>query len=100
MSSRNQYLSPELRERAPALYRSLQHGEHLIREGETDVERIVDAIWDKLEEAGISSIDYVAVADPHSLEALNEMRLPLVLLAAVRLGSTRLIDNCIVSASH
>jgi len=101
MSSRNQYLSPDQRHRAPALQRSLQLGEALIRSGEPSVERIRQAMQDELMRAGFAPIDYIAIVDPESLQEADAVRLPVALLIAARLGATRLIDNVIVSAkSH
>ncbi|MGB3318341.1 MAG: pantoate--beta-alanine ligase, partial [Sphingopyxis granuli] len=45
---------------------------------------------------GFASVDYVALADADSLERLTEYRAPARLLAAARIGTTRLIDNLAV----
>ena len=46
---------------------------------------------------GFDSVDYVALADADSLERLTEFRKPARLLAAARIGKTRLIDNLAVA---
>jgi len=97
MSSRNRYLSADERSRAVALYESLRLGESLLRQGEQRVDVICQRMKDVLQTAGFSSVDYVAVVDPETLEPLPQARLPAVLLAAARLGNTRLIDNLIVA---
>jgi len=97
MSSRNQYLSPDQRRRAPTLYRSLQMGESLIRNGESSVETIKQTMRHELMTAGFAPIDYIAIVDPESLQEAETIQLPVALLIAARLGSTRLIDNVIVS---
>jgi pantoate--beta-alanine ligase len=50
-----------------------------------------------LEEAGFGPIDYLALSDPETLEPLDALDRPARLLAAARLGSTRLIDNIAVA---
>ena len=100
MSSRNQYLSPEQRGRATAMYRCLELGKSLIQSGAKGVETIREAMRRELLEAGMAPIDYIAIADPETLDELAPIRLPLVLLVAARLGSTRLIDNCLVPANE
>jgi pantoate--beta-alanine ligase len=100
MSSRNKYLSPDQRRRAPALYRSLQVGESLIRSGEPTVEVIRHAMLQELMTAGFAPIDYIAIVDPESLQEVVAVRLPVALLVAARLGATRLIDNVIVANSQ
>ena len=48
-------------------------------------------------DGGVSSIDYVAVVNPQTLEpASDPIDLPVALLIAVYVGKTRLIDNCVV----
>ena len=42
---------------------------------------------------GFDSVDYIALADADSLERLDIFRAPARLLAAARIGKTRLIDN-------
>jgi len=92
MSSRNLYLSPEERMRAPTLYRVLRALGDRVRRGEGDVEILREEGIRVLEDAGFQ-VDYLAFCDPWSLEDLPVARVPLLIAAAARLGSTRLIDN-------
>jgi pantoate--beta-alanine ligase len=48
-----------------------------------------------LNDAGINRIDYIAIADPGTLIDMQPVKQDAVLLVAARLGSTRLIDNCV-----
>jgi len=50
----------------------------------------------KLQEAGFTEIDYITVRDADTLNMPNPETKDLRLLAAVRLGDIRLIDNCAV----
>ena len=93
MSSRNRYLSADERRQTLAISRSLRLAEQLAAEGERQASKLVDAIHRVLAEAQISRIDYVAVADPETLEPVVELVGPAVALIAVKVGGTRLIDN-------
>jgi len=99
MSSRNAYLTAEQRREASALYRSLQHADRRIREGERQATRIIGEMTDIISGQSSGVIDYISVADGATLEelpALNGHSEILVSLA-VRFGNTRLIDNIHVS---
>lgn len=95
LSSRNVYLSPAEREAAPALYRALKESAREIGKGE----RIADALSHgktAIEDAGYV-VDYF---EARNAETLAPVRSPadgsIRLLAAARLGNTRLIDNIAV----
>ncbi|GIW94607.1 MAG: pantothenate synthetase [Pirellulaceae bacterium] len=96
MSSRNQYLSAEERRRATALYRGLQAGRAALEQGTGSPHAVCQAVRQVLIDAGINDIDYIALADPESLEPLEVARPPAVLLVAARVGGTRLIDNVVI----
>jgi pantoate--beta-alanine ligase len=92
LSSRNTYLSPTERREAPRLYRELQNITNAIRQGATDFRQLEAGALDALRSAGWNS-DYVAVRQQSDLALANSANAPLVVLAASRLGPTRLIDN-------
>lgn len=95
-SSRNIYLSAGEREQATVLYRGMQKAIELAGNGETAVQTLVDAAEEVIRTAQDAAIDYVSVVDAETfteterLERNREYRI----LVAVRIGSTRLIDNC------
>ncbi len=91
MSSRNGYLSPEERERAPVLYRSLCEARDAIAAGETDFAALCRRQRERLRRAGFRP-DYFEIRRADLGEAGPGDR-PLVILAAAWLGRTRLIDN-------
>lgn len=97
LSSRNVFLSNADREVALSLSRTLRLAESLIRQGENDARIIMAEMTQSLIEGGVTEIDYAVVADAHTLQWLDEVRLPAVLLVAARVGTTRLIDNIVVS---
>jgi pantoate--beta-alanine ligase len=92
MSSRNRYLSPADRHRALALSRSLRLAAEMARSGTRRAAEIVERMRAELTAQQIA-IDYVALADPDTLAALEQVDRPAVALIAARVGATRLIDN-------
>ena len=90
LSSRNQYLDAAQRERAPALYATLREAAAALRAGERDPAALEARGMAALRTAGFQPV-YLRVLDP----ALGPPQLPgeVVIAAAARLGSTRLIDN-------
>lgn len=96
MSSRNRYLSTSERQQALALYRALYEAEELVAGGERDAERIRVTMRQALTSAGIQRIDYAALAHPETLDELTTMSGPAVALIAAFVGTTRLIDNCLL----
>jgi pantoate--beta-alanine ligase len=97
LSSRNAYLTDEERRRAPALYAALGEAAAAIAAG-CEPEAALAQARKRLAAAGFA-IDYVELRDAQSLEPVSGLvGRPLRLLAAARLGSTRLIDNVGVEA--
>ena len=97
MSSRNVYLSPHERAVATTLYKSLQAGADAIRQGVADGQAIHTVMTRSVQKEPAMTIDYLAVCDPRTLELLSSVTSRAVLLAAVRLGAVRLIDNLVVA---
>ncbi|WP_209262317.1 pantoate--beta-alanine ligase [Thiorhodococcus minor] len=91
MSSRNGYLKPEERERAPALYRLLCQAADALRAGQA-VDAVEEAARERLAEAGLRP-DYVSVRSAVDLRVPCPQDDRLVILAAAYLGRARLIDN-------
>jgi len=92
LSSRNGYLSPEERREAPRLYRTLQRARDEIAAGARDYQRVELDAMAELAHHGWKP-DYVAVRRQADLLPPGNGDRSLVLLAAARLGRTRLIDN-------
>lgn len=92
LSSRNQYLSPQERARAPQIYATLTQMRDLFRQGHA-WQALEQAAKARLERAGFVP-DYVAIRRADDLgEPGADERDGLVALVAARLGTTRLIDN-------
>jgi pantoate--beta-alanine ligase len=93
LSSRNIFLSPDERRSALSLSRCLRRGEELLREGETDLEKVRQEMRRILQETPFVTTDYATLVDPETLVEATERQPSLVALAAARVGRTRLIDN-------
>ena len=98
MSSRNAYLNDHQRKTAIHLNKIMRdfcNDYHSARELNRLPSLEGEAIR-KLQEVGFTEIDYLTVRDADTLQLPNTETKNLRLLAAVRLGEIRLIDNCAV----
>nr|WP_047167356.1 pantoate--beta-alanine ligase [Sphingomonas sp. Y57] len=95
LSSRNAYLSPEERVTARTLPRALGEAAAAIGRG-GDIAVALAAATARLSEAGFDPIDYIALVDAATLEPVDRLDGPARLIAAAKLGGTRLIDNLAV----
>jgi pantoate--beta-alanine ligase len=102
MSSRNAYLSPEQRAAAPVVHRALRAGAAAVLAGERDPAAVRAAIAGVVAQEPLAELDYAEVVSASDLSVPSTIdpsdALGLRLLAAVRFGSTRLIDNLGVTA--
>jgi pantoate--beta-alanine ligase len=99
MSSRNVHLSPAQRRIAPAMAATLHAmAESLAKDG-GDVKRQIAWGLQQLRAAGFDSVEYLEVCDAATLEAITAVGAPARILAAARLGNTRLIDNVPVAGA-
>jgi pantoate--beta-alanine ligase len=92
LSSRNGYLSSAERSQAPLLYATLAKIQQAVRMGHNDFAQLEHAAMTTLKQHGWQP-DYIAIRAQHDLSLPVDMAMPLVILAAARLGKTRLIDN-------
>jgi pantoate--beta-alanine ligase len=93
MSSRNKFLSPEERESALSLRKSLDLAGEMFMEGERGARVIKKAIESLILSHPHTEIDYVTLCDPVTLEDVETLTDETLLALAVRVGTTRLIDN-------
>jgi pantoate--beta-alanine ligase len=96
MSSRNVYLSPEDRAAALVLSRSLRHAESLVAGGETNASKIAAAVAEMIRAEPRITLEYAALVDEQTLEDIETLDRPGLLLVLGRLGKTRLLDNAIL----
>lgn len=92
MSSRNEYLNSDDRQRAGTLWRSLQLAEQLHAEGETDVAAIKKAMQQLLAQSSIEA-EYIAFVAENTIDEVTDLTGPTVVAMTARVGKTRLIDN-------
>lgn len=96
MSSRNAYLSPEARQRAAVLWKSLCLAKDLVAEGQRNAATIIERMRRLILAVENAKIDYIALADPQTLEPVTEIRGRTLAALAARIENTRLIDNCLL----
>ncbi|HEY1637092.1 MAG TPA: pantoate--beta-alanine ligase [Rhizomicrobium sp.] len=92
MSSRNAYLSFEERKIGGQLNVVLRELADKVQQGEA-IASVEVRGREALLRAGFSSVDYVAVRDSETLAAIETLARPARVLAAAKIGTTRLIDN-------
>lgn len=91
MSSRNVYLSPEDRQRALCISRTIFRAEELLRSGARVPAVITALVREGLDE--VDRIDYVELVDSNTMKPVTEVSGPVTLAVAAYVGSTRLLDN-------
>jgi pantoate--beta-alanine ligase len=95
LSSRNRYLNPEERQAACVLSRALGQAREAVVRGEVSAKRVRQILRETIESERLVKLDYAEVADAETLEALDLLGAGrrAVALVAAKVGSTRLIDN-------
>ena len=94
MSSRNKYLSSKERQSASILYEALQEGRRLFYKGEVNPEKIKKHMINLIQSVPyVRQIQYIEIIDPETLKPRNFVTKGDVIVLAVFIGETRLIDN-------
>ncbi len=96
MSSRNAYLSSEERQDALSLNQALRMSLEAVENGERSCARLIHLIEEYISAKKNTTIDYVKIADPFSMNDIEYIKDKAVIAVAVFLGKTRLIDNVYV----
>ncbi len=98
MSSRNEQLSADQREKAAIIYRSLRQAKSAFQNGERNAAKLTQIVQNWLDGEPAAVTDYVVVVDAESLEPVNNIRDREAMIAvASRFGKVRLIDNVLLS---
>jgi pantoate--beta-alanine ligase len=93
LSSRNVYLKPDERIAARVLSAALRCARSAFDSGERDGATLRRLIGEVVASEPLARLDYVSVADPDTLDELEVVPRAAIASLAVRIGSTRLIDN-------
>lgn len=97
MSSRNRFLSPGQRKAAAVLWKALSAGRGAAAKGERNAAAIRSIVRRVIAREPLVRLDYVAVADPDTMEPVVRIQKRAVLAVAARIGKTRLIDNILIT---
>jgi pantoate--beta-alanine ligase len=97
MSSRNRYLDPAQRLGATSLHRALKKAEELVAAGERSVPALERAMADVIAAAPGARLDYARVVDAQTLDTIATVERPALAALAVYFGTTRLIDNTVLT---
>ena len=95
-SSRNIHLKPDERKAAAVLYRSLKIAEEMASDGEKSSKAVTDAVRAEIEKEPLAEVEYVSAVDSLSMEPVEMVGKGTLIAIAVRIGQTRLIDNCVL----
>jgi pantoate--beta-alanine ligase len=96
MSSRNKYLTGELRGEALVLSQALTEAGKAFGAGEPKSAALVETMRKVISRAPHARIDYVEIVDAETLEPVTDITRPALVALAVFVGETRLIDNAIL----
>lgn len=96
MSSRNSYLSTEERRAASVLFRALRAAEIELSAGVKDTQALQQAMRKVLTSEPSARVDYAEIVDAETFESVTRVGRDCYALLAVRIGSTRLIDNMLI----
>jgi pantoate--beta-alanine ligase len=97
LSSRNKYLDADQRRRAVVLSRALAEARERVAAGERDADALRALLTERVAATPGAVLDYAAVVDADTLAPVARLSGPTLLALAVRFGTTRLIDNVLIS---
>ena len=97
MSSRNTHLSGDLRRQALGLFRSLELAKKMVSRGEISSGHVKEEMRKILSEEKDVKVDYVEIRDADDLSPIAKVKSNTLIAVAAVVGTTRLIDNIIIS---
>ena len=92
-SSRNSYLSTAEREAAQVVSQAVFKGEYLVKVGEVNVLKVVEAMKAIIQAEPLAKIDYIEIVDLYAMDKIEKIKGSVLGAVAVYIGKTRLIDN-------
>lgn len=96
MSSRNSYLNRSERQQAVALYRAICKVRIMFDAGVTAARELIAAAHGEIGKAADATVDYLELCNSRTLMPMTEATTDTLLALAVKIGSTRLIDNTVL----
>ena len=93
LSSRNEHLDADQRRLASSLHKALQAAAQCIAKGASDARSVKDQALATIDRRRGVRVEYFEIVDPEEMQPVDEITGPVRVLAAVWIGSTRLIDN-------
>jgi pantoate--beta-alanine ligase len=96
MSSRNAYLSADQRQSALCLYRAIRLVRERYATGERHAARLIEAARDLIQAEPAATIDYLEFRDADTLETAADVSDTTLMALAIKIGTTRLIDNTLL----
>lgn len=99
ISSRNKYLTDEQKKDAALIYKSLQKCRKMIESGCADSGKIITEMRNILTQAPSIEIDYISINNAKTLQTMDTIDGEVLAAIAVKLGSTRLIDNILMDTA-
>jgi pantoate--beta-alanine ligase len=97
LSSRNQFLNPEERRQAGRIPQALEEIRERVQRGDRDPAALRKILASRLESIPGAILDYAALVDAATLKPLSRLQGEVLVAVAVKFGTTRLIDNILLS---
>jgi pantoate--beta-alanine ligase len=98
VSSRNKYLSAQQKKDAAYIYKALKKCESLIKSGTKNKKIIIGEMGKILNQVPSIKIVYISIVDAETLQNIEKVTGKVLSAVAVKIASTRLIDNIVVDA--
>jgi pantoate--beta-alanine ligase len=100
VSSRNQYLTRQQKKDATFLYRALKKTESLIKQGTKRSKTVIGEAKKVLKQVPSIKIEYISIVNAQTLQELDKITGRVLIAVAVKIGSTRLIDNILIDTKR
>jgi len=98
LSSRNQILPQEEREKASIIFAGLREAKVAFKQGERNAAKLIEIVQRRIVDEPLAVVDYISVVDGKSLEPVEKVgETETFIAAAVRFGKVRLIDNVVLN---
>jgi pantoate--beta-alanine ligase len=97
MSSRNAYLSKNIRPSALSLFKALNNAQQLVSKGITDSAVLINETASLIGAYKKTTVDYISICDPETLEDIKIIEKQALMAIAVKVDNTRLIDNMMIN---